>query len=71
MHFPSFARTLLATAGFEVHISGKRKHVLLSRCDSFPSASAKIPHPKSSIFSSQLPNATPWKNPTSLLLTTL
>jgi hypothetical protein len=33
MHFPSFARTLMATAGFEVHISGKRKEVLLSTCD--------------------------------------
>jgi FkbM family methyltransferase len=33
MHFPSFARTLMATAGFKVHISGKRKEVLLSTCD--------------------------------------
>lgn len=33
MHYPSFARSLMATAGFEVHISGKRKELLLSTCD--------------------------------------
>jgi FkbM family methyltransferase len=33
MNFPPFARTLLSTAGFEVHISGKRKDLLLSTCD--------------------------------------
>jgi FkbM family methyltransferase len=33
MHFPSIARTLIGNAGFEVHISGKRKDLLLSTCD--------------------------------------
>jgi FkbM family methyltransferase len=33
MHFPSIARTLMGNAGFEVHISGKRKELLLSTCD--------------------------------------
>ena len=33
INFPPFARTLLSTAGFEVHISGKRKDLLLSTCD--------------------------------------
>jgi FkbM family methyltransferase len=33
MHFPAIARTLMGNAGFEVHISGKRKKLLLSTCD--------------------------------------
>jgi FkbM family methyltransferase len=33
MHYPSFARSLIGTAGFAVHISGKRKKLLLATCD--------------------------------------
>lgn len=33
MHYPSFVRTLIGTAGFAVHISGKRKELLLATCD--------------------------------------
>jgi FkbM family methyltransferase len=33
MHFPAIARTLMGNAGFEVHISGKRKELLLTTCD--------------------------------------
>jgi FkbM family methyltransferase len=33
MNFPLLARALFSTAAFEVHISGKRKDLLLSTCD--------------------------------------
>lgn len=33
MHYPALARSLMHTAGFEVHISGKRKELLLSTFD--------------------------------------
>jgi FkbM family methyltransferase len=33
MNFPPFARALMGSAGFEVHISGKRKEFLLTACD--------------------------------------
>jgi FkbM family methyltransferase len=33
MHYPSFARELMGSAGFDINIGGKRKRLLLATCD--------------------------------------
>jgi FkbM family methyltransferase len=35
MHYPSIARSVLGSAGFAIHISGRRKDFLLATCDRF------------------------------------